>query len=336
MKKYVAAILSEGNHLFQASITILGDGVKLRVPNFWKNEETFFSFNDITGISLETPNWYSVLTYSTISFNARGSWVQVHGFSKSDAIEIKKIIEKMQVSESSKYNHSSGNYNEINDYKTLQIIGDHKSADRFWEEDRRRKLENKDAFKKVIEKFKIMLITVMAHKLLNRIYSIKKTADSTNLDDKIQTYKDKLMEIIKPFANKYNYNEIINSCMMLARDKVEEDLSKIWGIDNEDIIDIYRERLENYVDLIEDESPEMEEAEENNQRNNSESNTNLDDVYDVSFLVIDNYAKENYSKLYSTYYRIAIYRSIRDFESNFKPRIITIDGKSKNQFLKDI
>ena len=40
MKKFVASILSEGNHLFQASITILDNGVKVRIPGFWKNNET--------------------------------------------------------------------------------------------------------------------------------------------------------------------------------------------------------------------------------------------------------------------------------------------------------
>lgn len=93
MRKYTASMLSEGNHLFQASITILDDGVKLRIPNFWKDQETFFNYNDISGVELTTPSWYAVLTYSTININLKGSWVEAHGFSKDDALAIKKLID---------------------------------------------------------------------------------------------------------------------------------------------------------------------------------------------------------------------------------------------------
>lgn len=93
MRKYNASMLSKDNHLFQASITILDNGVKLRIPNFWKDQETFFNYNDISGVELTTPSWYAVLTYSTIKINLKGSWVQAHGFSKEDALTIKRLID---------------------------------------------------------------------------------------------------------------------------------------------------------------------------------------------------------------------------------------------------
>ena len=65
-KKFIASMLAKGNHVFQASITILDNGIKVRIPEFWRNNETFLRFDEIKGIELTTPSWYSVLTYSTI------------------------------------------------------------------------------------------------------------------------------------------------------------------------------------------------------------------------------------------------------------------------------
>lgn len=107
MKKFTASMVSKGNHLFQASITILDNGVKLRIPNFWRNQETFFSFSDMSGVELTTPSWYTVLTYSTINFNLRGTWVEAHGFTKSDALTIKRLIDE---------GRSGGGNSSINEY----------------------------------------------------------------------------------------------------------------------------------------------------------------------------------------------------------------------------
>ena len=100
-------MISKGNHLFQASITILDNGVKLRIPNFWRDQETFFGFNDISGVELTTPSWYTVLTYSTINFNLKGTWIEAHGFAKSDALTIKKLIDS---------GRSGGGNSTINEY----------------------------------------------------------------------------------------------------------------------------------------------------------------------------------------------------------------------------
>lgn len=105
--KFVASVLAKGNHVFQASITILDDGVKVKIPGFWKDKETYLTFEEIKGIELNTPSWYSVLTYSTISFFARGIRVEAHGFTTSDAKKIKRYIEDGQRGNNKSYGRSS-------------------------------------------------------------------------------------------------------------------------------------------------------------------------------------------------------------------------------------
>lgn len=89
MKKITASRVSDGNKLFPASITIEELGLKVRVPGFWKNEETFVSYTDISGVSVDTP----LIGYSTIEFNVMGSRVKAHGFTKSEVNEIKQAID---------------------------------------------------------------------------------------------------------------------------------------------------------------------------------------------------------------------------------------------------
>ena len=124
MQKFVASRISEGNHLFPASITILDDGIKVKIPNFWRDQETYFNFQDITGISIDNPSWYSVLTYSTISFNARGTWVKAHGFSTNDGNKIKRLIEEGQKGMSKNNSNSShrGSWNNRENYEHDQEV----------------------------------------------------------------------------------------------------------------------------------------------------------------------------------------------------------------------
>ena len=105
--KFVASVLAKGNHVFQASITILDDGVKVKIPGFWKDRETYLTFEEIKGIELNTPSWYSVLSYSTISFFARGIRVEAHGFATSDAKKIKRYVEDGQRGNNKSYGRSS-------------------------------------------------------------------------------------------------------------------------------------------------------------------------------------------------------------------------------------
>jgi len=89
MKKITASRISDGNKLFPASITIEDTGLKVRLPGFWKDEETFVSYTDISGVSVDTP----LIGYSSIEFNVMGSRVKAHGFTKSEVKEIKQAID---------------------------------------------------------------------------------------------------------------------------------------------------------------------------------------------------------------------------------------------------
>jgi hypothetical protein len=143
MKKYTASMLSEGNHLFQASVTILDNGVKLRIPNFWRDQETFFSFSDMSGVELTTPSWYAVLTYSTINFNLRGTWVEAHGFTKSDALSIKKLIDNgIHSGGNSSINEFGEDTNKFSGYKQQQWIN--YQHDREVKKDREERISRKN------------------------------------------------------------------------------------------------------------------------------------------------------------------------------------------------
>jgi len=86
--KYTASRISDGNKLFPASIETQENGLKVKLPGFWKDNETFLSYSDISGVSVNTP----LVGYSSIEFNAMGMQVKAHGFTKSDVNSIKKVI----------------------------------------------------------------------------------------------------------------------------------------------------------------------------------------------------------------------------------------------------
>lgn len=88
MTKFTASRLSEGNNLFPASITIDDDGLEIRIPGFLKNEETFIAYEDISGVSIETP----LVGYSSISFRYAGTRMSAHGFSKKEVKAVKEAI----------------------------------------------------------------------------------------------------------------------------------------------------------------------------------------------------------------------------------------------------
>ncbi|MCF8465622.1 MAG: hypothetical protein K9G41_12320 [Flavobacteriales bacterium] len=94
MKKITASRISDGNKLFPASITIDSTGLRVKIPGFWRNEETFVSYHDISAVSIDMPMISGVTGFATISFNAMGAPVEAHGFTKSEVNEIKSAIEK--------------------------------------------------------------------------------------------------------------------------------------------------------------------------------------------------------------------------------------------------
>lgn len=88
--KYTASRISDGNKLFPSSIETQTNGLVVKLPSFWKNNETFLSYSDISGVKVDTP----LIGFSTIEFNAKGLRVKAHGFTKSDVISIRTAIEK--------------------------------------------------------------------------------------------------------------------------------------------------------------------------------------------------------------------------------------------------
>ncbi len=243
-------MISKGNHLFQASITILDNGVKLRIPNFWRDQETFFSFNDISGVELTTPSWYTVLTYSTINFNLRGTWVEAHGFAKSDAVTIKRMIEGgRQSGGNSSINEFGEDTNKFTGYKQQQWIN--YQHDREVKKDREERISRKnEQNKELIPKLKKLIV--------DAILSRRASVDDIYMDkmlEKIDQYEINLKEILSDiygdnywkiewdFIRKEIYELVDNAYIEQEKttnyieDNYQEEVSSKFSIDTEDDID---------------------------------------------------------------------------------------------------
>jgi hypothetical protein len=221
MRKFTASMISKGNHLFQASITILDNGVKLRIPNFWRDQETFFSFNDISGVELTTPSWYSVLTYSTINFNLRGTWVEAHGFAKSDAITIKRMIEGgRQSGGNSSINEFGEDTNKFSGYKQQQWIN--YQHDREVKKDREERVSREnEQNKELIPKLKKLII-----KYWIEILRYGDNSDYTKLSD-----------MVSPSSNKNATVELSNYLNKLKRIILDIYGEEYWEIEYDSIND---------------------------------------------------------------------------------------------------
>lgn len=196
-------MLSEGNHLFQASVTILDNGVKLRIPNFWRDQETFFSFSDMSGVELTTPSWYAVLTYSTINFNLRGTWVEAHGFTKSDALSIKKLIDNgIHSGGNSSINEFGEDTNKFSGYKQQQWIN--YQHDREVKKDREERVsreneQNKELIpklKKLIIKYWIEILRYGDNSDYTKLSDMVSPPSNKNARAELSNYLKKLKQII--------------------------------------------------------------------------------------------------------------------------------------------
>jgi hypothetical protein len=87
--KYTASRLSEGNKLFPAQIIVEPTGITIKIPGLFSGDETSVAYDSISAVEIDTP----LIGYSTIRFYHNGNKVEAHGFSKSDAKEIKAAIE---------------------------------------------------------------------------------------------------------------------------------------------------------------------------------------------------------------------------------------------------
>ena len=85
-KIYTASRISEGNHLFPASIIISDHELTLKIPGFFSGKSRNIVYQQIEGVNIDTP----MIGYSTITFVVGGEEVIAHGFTKAEAEEIKE------------------------------------------------------------------------------------------------------------------------------------------------------------------------------------------------------------------------------------------------------
>jgi len=215
--KFTASVLAEGNHLFQASISILDDGIKVRVPNFWSDSETYFKFHDISGFTLETPSWYSVLKYSTIRFNAKGVWVEAHGFTTQDAKRIKHLIEEGQKKIPSSTATFQSDYVNSQERKEKQYAAHRNWVDSVYE-------QRKSNREKIVKK-----ADLLKSNLTNAIYNLYFDTHYKNgqlaiaqCQEKIHKCKERLQDFLVEIEMEHLYESMINGCRKSAQKLWEE------------------------------------------------------------------------------------------------------------------
>lgn len=90
--KYVTSRISKGNKLFPTEISTEENGLSVRMPGMFNDKNTFLAYSSISSVTVETP----LIGFSTIYISSQGSQITIHGFSKRDAIAIRKAIEACQ------------------------------------------------------------------------------------------------------------------------------------------------------------------------------------------------------------------------------------------------
>lgn len=87
-KTFTASRISEGNVLFPPTIIFDDNGVTVRCPFIYSGKSTYIPYSCISSVHIETP----IVGFSTISFYAFGTQVSIHGFLRSEAIQMRQII----------------------------------------------------------------------------------------------------------------------------------------------------------------------------------------------------------------------------------------------------
>jgi len=120
-KIYTASRLSEGNKLFPAEIHVEEREIMLKFPGFFSGKSKHIVYQQIEGVNIDTP----MIGYSTITFVVGGEKIVGHGFTKSEAQEIKQICSERISANSPKSQSelisnaissavgSSGNYGQV-------------------------------------------------------------------------------------------------------------------------------------------------------------------------------------------------------------------------------
>ena len=90
LMKFTASRLSEGNKVFPAQIILEADNVEVKIPGLFSGDSKYLNYEDITAIEVDSP----MIGFSTIRLFHNGNKVEVHGFSKGDVKEIRKLIDE--------------------------------------------------------------------------------------------------------------------------------------------------------------------------------------------------------------------------------------------------
>jgi len=88
--KFTASRLSEGNKVFPAEIHLEENSIEIKVPGLFSGDSKYLNYEDITSIEVDSP----MIGFSTIRIFLNGNKIEVHGFSKNDIKEIRKIIDE--------------------------------------------------------------------------------------------------------------------------------------------------------------------------------------------------------------------------------------------------
>jgi len=89
MKNYTASRLSAGNKIFPINLMIDDLGVTLKNPGVFSGQEKTIPFSRVSSVDVVCP----FIGYSTIMIQTTGEGeIRAHGFTKSEVIEIKKLI----------------------------------------------------------------------------------------------------------------------------------------------------------------------------------------------------------------------------------------------------
>lgn len=88
--KFTASRLSEGNKAFPTEIILTENNIEIKKPGVFSGDSKYLNYEDITAIEVDSP----MIGFSTIRLFLTGIKVEVHGFSKSDIQEIRKLIDE--------------------------------------------------------------------------------------------------------------------------------------------------------------------------------------------------------------------------------------------------
>lgn len=93
-RKFTASRISKDNVVFPPQIILEDNCVTIKCPGLFSGRSTAIAYENISHITILTP----LVGFSTISFFAFGEELCIHGFTKSEANEIKRVITQMQTS----------------------------------------------------------------------------------------------------------------------------------------------------------------------------------------------------------------------------------------------